>query len=82
MRERQKERRRAVDLRRAAEAAEPADSGRDLDLRANPQLAEEKARQNREEEKRRTTCQEYIRKKDQYERDISRDVNIPQTNAE
>jgi hypothetical protein len=45
-------------------------------------LAEERARQEQEKEERRMRCLEYIRKKEQYERDIIRGVNIPQLNAE
>jgi hypothetical protein len=80
--ERERGRRRAAELRRAAEAAEEAELKRDLDLRVNPRLTAERVRQEQEKEERRMRCREYIRKKEQYERYISRGVNIPQLNTE
>jgi hypothetical protein len=68
-------------LRRAATAAEAANSRRDNELRTNPQAAAERERQEHAETERRQKCTEFIRKKEQYERNISRGVNIPQLNA-
>jgi hypothetical protein len=51
-------------------------------LRVNPELAAQREIQKRAEMERRQRCEDYVRKKEQYERSISHGVNIPQLNAE
>jgi hypothetical protein len=61
--------------------AEAVNPRRDYDLRTNPQAAAERERQERAETERRRKRTEFIRKKEQYEKNISRGVNIPQPSA-
>jgi hypothetical protein len=51
-------------------------------LRINPELANQRGAQEQAETARRRKCREFTRKKEQYERNISRGVNIPQLNAD
>jgi hypothetical protein len=71
-----------MELRRAAAEAGPMNSRRVYDLRINSELANHREAQEQTETTRRRCCQEFIRKKEQDERHISRGVNIPQLNAD
>jgi hypothetical protein len=68
-------------LQGAATEAEAVNSRRDHDLRMNPETAGQREMQERADTERRQKRAKFIRKKEQYERNISLGVNIPQLNA-
>jgi hypothetical protein len=81
--ERERERfRRNEELRREASIAGAESQRRDHDLRMNPRWKEQSEKRAEEEARRFSKCNEFIKKKEQYERLVSRGVNIPQLNAE
>jgi hypothetical protein len=69
-------------LRKEVLIAEAESRGRDHDLRTNPRWREESEKRAREEAEKDFKCSEFIKKKEQYGRLVSRGVNIPQLNAE
>jgi hypothetical protein len=81
--ERERERfRRNEELRREASIAGAESQRRDHDLRMNPRWKEQSEKRAEEEARRIWKCNEFIKRKEQYERLVSRGVNIPQLNAE
>jgi hypothetical protein len=74
--------RRLAELRRVAMEVDAADSIRDHESRINPHIAAQREMQESAETERQQKCAEFIRKEEQYERNISRGVNSPQLNAD